>query len=419
MRDLQSGRWGLSRTSYEYYSGELSTTIRPASIPPPVWEESAHALTTFWRSAGIASGERVIWVQDSEPVLLVWRARGDVVAGVALRSEYVRSWVTGMQGFAFGLETPDGRTLFSVPHGKTQAHRILSFANAHWRLTAVPTAKTAEAHSRQTLLLTGLSLVIVLVLTGSYAVVKAVSRELAVAQLQADFVSAVSHEFRSPLTTLRTMSEMLERGRVPGEDRKQLYYGLMSRETQRLHRLVEDLLDFGRMEAGAKPYNMCPTDISKLVPQAVAEFCEDKAASGFDIELRTVAAGTVLGDADALRRAVRNLLENAVKYSGDSRKVSVDVRVQHGHVCIAVEDYGMGIPPADLKRIFHKFERGSAAKASHVQGTGLGLAMVNAILHAHGGSVRVKSEEDRGSTFTLLLPCADAAEQKVAWHASC
>lgn len=172
------------------------------------------------------------------------------------------------------------------------------------------------------------------------------------------------------------------------------------------------------MEAGAKRYDMRPTNVSAVVPQAVAEFCDEKAAAGFDIEIRDMEAAMVLGDADALRRAVRNLLENAVKYSGESRKVNVDVRIERGHVCISVQDFGMGISPADLKRIFHKFERGSAAKASSVQGTGLGLAMVHGILHAHGGCVRVESEENRGSTFTMLLPCVGAPQGEVAWHAS-
>ena len=418
MRDLQAGRWALSRTSYEYYAGELSSITQIAAAPP-LWEEAAHALATFWRSAGIASGERVIWVQDSEPMLLVWRARGDAVAGMAFKADHIQTVAGGLARVC--LRARNTRPAHPVPSPELATNRLIGFCRLPMRTgdsRRYPYRRTAEAHGRQALLLTGLSLVIILVLTGSYAVVKAVSRELAVARLQADFVSAVSHEFRSPLTTLRSMSEMLERGRVPSEERKQRYYGLMARETERLHRLVEDLLDFGRMEAGAKQYDMRPTDVSTLVTQAVAEFCEEKAASGFDIEIRDMAAGTVLGDADALRRAMRNLLENAVKYSADSRKVNVDVRIEHGHVCISVQDYGMGISPADLKRIFHKFERGTAAKASSIQGTGLGLAMVHGILRAHGGSVRVESEENRGSTFTMLLPCAEAAEQRVAWHAS-
>jgi signal transduction histidine kinase len=321
-------------------------------------------------------------------------------------------------GFAFGLETLDHQMILPAPQQKQHADRVLSFANAHWRLTAGAAQPESEPGKRQTLLLTGLWLVIVLVLTGSYAVVKAVSRELAVARLQADFVSAVSHEFRSPLTTLRSMSEMLERGRVPGDERKQRYYSVLSREAQRLHRLVEDLLDFGRMEAGKRQYDMRPTEISTLVSQVVAELSEEHAARGFQIGIREMSPGSVFGDADALRRAVRNVLENAIKYSGDSRRVDVEVGNLEGRVFVSVQDYGMGISRADLRRIFRKFERGSAAKTSSIQGTGLGLAMVHGILRAHGGFVQVESQENRGSTFTLLIPRIAANEESAACHAS-
>jgi signal transduction histidine kinase len=128
--------------------------------------------------------------------------------------------------------------------------------------------------------------------------------------------------------------------------------------------------------------------------------------------------GFVLGDADALRRAVRNLLENAVKYSGESRRVDVEVRNAEGRVSVSVQDYGMGISRADLKRIFGKFERGSAAKASSIQGTGLGLAMVHGIVRAHGGAVRVESEENRGSTFTLVIPSIPMNQESLACRAS-
>ena len=163
-------------------------------------------------------------------------------------------------GFAFGLETLDNQVILPAPKEKTA--RRIERCRLRMRIGGLQPARPsrrARRTKRQPLLLTGLSLVIVLVLTGSYAVVRAVSRELAVARLQADFVSAVSHEFCSPLTTWQSMSEMLERGRVPSEERKQLYYSMISRETQRLHRLVEDLLDFGRMEAGKKQYDMRPT----------------------------------------------------------------------------------------------------------------------------------------------------------------
>jgi signal transduction histidine kinase len=315
------------------------------------------------------------------------------------------------------VETADKRALIRLPAGERRTERVLSFAGQDWRLLAAPTAALIPTGT-QSLLWVGLSLVIVLVLTGSYAVMRSVARELAVARLQTDFVSAVSHEFRSPLTTLRSMSEMLERGRVPSEERKQRYYELMARETGRLHRLVEDLLDFGRIEAGARVYDMRPTDIGAVVPQAVAEFQEEHAAAGFRITVVELQSALILADVEGLRRALRNLLENAVKYSGESRDVRVAVRSDDRHASITVGDAGMGISQQDLRRIFQKFERGAEAKASSIAGTGLGLALVSSIMRAHGGTVHVESTLHRGSTFTLTFPCAAADDSRLACRAS-
>jgi signal transduction histidine kinase len=417
MRDLEAARWPLSRESYSFYWDELMRIVH-AEGAVPLWEESVSELASASRQDGMESGERVIWVSGSQPVLLIWRSRADAVAGLAITGKSVAEWLAGAPGFSFGLVTADGRALIPLPSAEPRSQRILSFANSHWRLVAARTGPVLEPKGAEPLLLAGLWLVIILVVAGSYAVIRAVSRELAVARLQADFVSAVSHEFRSPLTTLRSISEMLERGRVPSQERKQRYYELLARETARLHRMVEDLLDFGRMEAGVHRYQLRPADAAALVSQTISEFQEEHSAAGFEIELSGVRSAPVMADAEALRRAVRNLLDNAAKYSPNSQRIEVEVRVEDGQVCIAVQDHGMGISPEDLKRIFRKFERGAAAKASSIRGTGLGLAMVHAIVRAHHGTVRVESEVNCGATFTLSLPCASAAEQGMAWHAS-
>jgi signal transduction histidine kinase len=415
--DLESGKWPLSRTSYQYYRNEL-VSVASLSAGVPLWEEAVHALASLSRAAGHESGEQVVWVDGSHPLLLIWRSRSGSVAALALTGKHLADEWLGMgRGFSYGIETADRRILVPPHPADRHTERVLSFAGQDWRLLATPTAPVAP-RGTQSLLVAGLSLVIILVLTGSYAVMRAVSRELAVARLQADFVSAVSHEFRSPLTTLRSMSEMLERGRVPTEERKQRYYELMARETGRLHRLVEDLLDFGRMEAGARQYDLRPTDVAVLTSQAISEFQEEVAASGFRIELVEVHAAPVVADMEALRGAVRNLLDNAVKYSGDSREIRVAVRTDGRHVFISVQDRGMGISSQDARRIFRKFERGAEAKASSIAGTGLGLALVSSIMRAHGGAVRVESTLGEGSIFTLSLPSATAADEKVAWHAS-
>jgi signal transduction histidine kinase len=229
-----------------------------------------------------------------------------------------------------------------------------------------------------------------------------------VSRLQSHFVSAVSHEFRSPLTSMRQLSEMLALGRVPGEERREKYYETLVSETRRLQRLVETLLNFGKMEAGAKQYRFEELDAGDLVARVVAEFEPQVAASGRRIELNGAPNGCrIKADPEALAVALRNLVDNALKYSPDQPAVWVEWGPENGCVAIRVRDKGMGIAERERKAIFRKFVRGSAAAAAHVKGTGVGLAMVRHIVVAHGGGIQVASEPGQGSTFTMRLPAVE------------
>jgi two-component system phosphate regulon sensor histidine kinase PhoR len=237
---------------------------------------------------------------------------------------------------------------------------------------------------------------------------RGVNRELHVARLQSDFVSAVSHEFRSPLTSLRSIAELLSHDRLRDEVRKRQSYDVLERETGRLQRLVEDLLDFGRMESGAKQFRTESLDAFALARTAVTEFREEAAQAGVEVDLRLEdAAAMVRADPEALRRAFRNLLENAVKYSPECRTVWVEGRVSHRRVAISVRDRGIGIAGREQREVFQKFVRGSAAKSAGIKGTGIGLSMVRQIVESSGGEIRLESAEGAGSTFTVLLPLVD------------
>jgi signal transduction histidine kinase len=158
------------------------------------------------------------------------------------------------------------------------------------------------------------------------------------------------------------------------------------------------------MEAGSKPYRMQKLDASELVRSVVEEFRLEPAAAGYTIELGLNGAAPVIdADPDALSHAIRNLLDNAVKYSPECRTVRVEVGEEGGRVAIHVRDKGIGIPSSEQKHIFQKFVRGAVAKTSGIKGTGVGLAMVEHIVRAHGGDIHVDSEPGKGSTFTLLL----------------
>jgi signal transduction histidine kinase len=304
----------------------------------------------------------------------------------------------------------DGHRVLGQPTvaGKLQAVRAASDTALPWTLrvsSASPSDDFAQLAGRRRLLLAGLALTAFLVLVSSYLITRAVARELAVARLQSDFVSAVSHEFRSPLTSMCHLTEMLADGDEPGAERRRQYYQVLAGETRRLHRLVEGLLNFGRMEAGAHEYRFETLDPAELVREVVAEFQAQVAANGRNVALQINGSGVrVKADREALSRALWNLLDNAVKYSPDGSTVWVEVGSEAGAVTIRVRDQGVGIPAAERKRIFRKFVRGGSTKTSGVKGTGIGLTMALHIVRAHGGHLRVESEPGRGSTFTILLP---------------
>jgi len=262
-----------------------------------------------------------------------------------------------------------------------------------------------EFSGRRRLLLGGLSLLAVIVGAGGYSVARTFGRELGVMQLQSDFVSAVSHEFRTPLTSLRQLSETLNDGRPLEEERRAKYYQALDRSTRRLQKLVEELLEFGRLESGAAVYRKRDLDPGTLVTSVVDEFEREAADRDYRVELK-IADGlpSVPVDPEAMGRAVWNLLDNAVKYSPACKKILVEVEREGPLLAIRVRDRGLGIPAVEHNEILRKFVRGSAARTLGIKGTGIGLAMVKHIVDAHGGTLRLESAQGEGSTFSILLP---------------
>ncbi len=242
-------------------------------------------------------------------------------------------------------------------------------------------------------------------LVGTYFITRSINKELEIRQLQSDFVSAVSHEFRTPLASLRQLSELLADGRVPSEERRLAYYTGLRRETERLQRLVESLLEFGRMEAGARQYRFESMDPAALVHRVAEEFAQHLADDGYRIDAEAERSlPPIRVDPEAISRALWNLLDNAVKYSPGQRVVRVEATRLDDRVAISVRDRGLGISPNEQRQIFNKFVRAESAKAAGIPGTGLGLAMVQHIVRAHGGEISVESQVGVGSTFTILLP---------------
>ncbi len=420
--DLQNGRWPLDRTLYEFHSAETRRWLTDQSTsqePQSGAFALAAAVESLWEQwhrsrddEGESRGSHSVRFHD-RPILVVWRSSPEGLVGLVAGIGYLESqWRTAGKdlGVAVVLTDRDGLPVLGPsPSAATQqAVRPAADTRLPWTLrvaSADPNADLAELAARRPLVLASLAMMALLVLGGGYFVTRAVTRELAVARLQTDFVSTVSHEFRSPLTAMRHLTELLAGGIVISEARRREYYAVLAHETGRLHRLVENLLNFRRMEAGAIEYRFEPLDPTDLVRQVVAEFQQEIAADEHRIELKTNGAmPSIHADPEALGRALWNLLDNAAKYSPESPLIWVDLGCEGQRVAIQVRDRGQGIPAAERKTIFDKFVRGATAKASGVEGAGIGLSMVHHIVRAHGGDVQLESEPGRGSTFTILLP---------------
>ena len=239
--------------------------------------------------------------------------------------------------------------------------------------------------------------------------IRAVSHELELARMKSDFVSTVSHEFKSPLTSIRQLAEMLQSGRVPSEERRQKYYDVLLEQSERLAMLTDNILSLAKIEEGRGELSFESTDVTVLLSEVVTSIQERVRHEGFEIGLKVERALPLIAvDRTALSQAVTNLIDNAIKYSGDSRKISVSASLEEQAVSIAVQDYGIGIKEEDIDRVFERFYRGGDELTRTVKGSGLGLTLVKEIVAAHRGRVHVESEPGKGSMFSIRLPLPES-----------
>lgn len=240
---------------------------------------------------------------------------------------------------------------------------------------------------------------------GLILTVRLVNRELELARVKTDFVSTVSHELKSPLTSIRQLTEMLYANRVPSEERRFKYYEVLLNESERLSLLTENILDLSCMEKGMKNFYLEKINMDSLLLDVVTGFRDRLQTLNFKIVLEIDQdLPPVFADIESFRLAVRNLIDNAIKYSGPSRRAVVRAEKKGKYLSISVQDFGPGISHAEQKRIFDKFYRCSEAFSRKVKGSGLGLTLVKQVMVAHKGSVEIKSFPGKGSTFILRLP---------------
>ena len=401
---LSEGRYQIDRATFDFYRDTVKLKQTSAST-------LANAVESFWPSWQKQAIGKASWTGEGASYITVWRQMSTRTTAIVANLNTVTAPIVPlMQNLQIRLALEDPSRHFSwgtLPNGAAPVTKTFRETGLPWTLhvfASDPSASSVVSASRRRLMFAGFGLMLLVIATAGYFVVRAVNRELSVARLQSDFVSAVSHEFRTPLTAMCHLTEMLEDGKTP-QDRLPVYYSTLGKETRRLHRMVESLLDFGRMESGRREYRMEDANAAEVVREVFDEFREQVSMGAHRLELRAASGPLpISADRDALALALRNLLDNAVKYSPEDSTVSVSVESRNGLAGISVQDQGAGIPKDEQREVFRKFNRGSSAKKLNVKGTGIGLTMADEIVKAHGGRLELASEPGRGSCFTILLP---------------
>jgi signal transduction histidine kinase len=240
---------------------------------------------------------------------------------------------------------------------------------------------------------------------GVWLTYRNLSREMTLARLKSDFVANVSHELRTPLALIRLYAETLELGRLVAKDKYQEYFRIIREESERLTALINNILDFSRIEAGRKEYEFKETNLAELVHSTLESYRFQIQQNGFAFEENISGdIPPVIVDREAIARSLLNLLNNALKYSKDRKYIGVSLYRSNSRVNLEVQDRGIGIPKNEQEKIFEKFYRCGDALVHNIKGSGLGLSLVRHIARAHGGDVLVESAPEKGSKFTIALP---------------
>ena len=278
----------------------------------------------------------------------------------------------------------------------------------HWEVTAYLLDPGKLNEAAQTLKLT-IGLMICLMIStigvGSCLIIADLKRQLTLARQKTDFVSNVSHELKTPLTSIRMFSELLAEGRVSDSGKRRDYLQIISAEAARLTRLINNVLDFGKMERGEKKYHFVFFDFKELVLEIINSYQPHLEANGFQLNVSLPDQEIpIKGDRDALAQVIMNLISNAEKYGGEAKEITIEISIVHSSIAILkVMDRGLGVPAGSEEKIFEQFYRAHDSLSSGIQGSGLGLTLARQIARAHGGDITYEQRDGGGSCFTLEL----------------
>ncbi len=424
--DLERGRWELAGDQWDYFVATLEDRL--GSPSPPVAESEyaqhlalARELRESFRHQGTLRPDQVYTfalTRGPLPYQTFYAASPfspDSLIGFAADLEWIRAVLLAesrMQTAAEPSLTVELKSGSDRPDDDKANYVRTAFRSLFpfWELSlSLPPAAGLSSGRREALVFGGVIFLVLSVLgLGVFFLVRDASREMEVSRLRTDFVSGVSHELKTPLTLIRLYGETLLYGKGFPEEERNDYYRIITRESERLTHLLENVLDFSRIDRGQKQYQLQQGDLAPVVRQTVEVYGDYLRRRGFSVEVDLQAdLPPIAFDAGAISQAVLNLMDNAAKYSEASRFVSVRLHAEDSRVLLEVQDRGVGIAPGERDKIFQRFYRapGGGRRGGH----GLGLFLVQHIMEAHRGAIEVESEPGRGSRFRLVFPRALAS----------
>ncbi len=388
---VRSGRWWLSYDERRFHDEELRRRL--AHSPDPRLDE-------------LVAIDRIVRGRQTGPFLIhggkaISYDRLQVILHAAVTPLLARA------AFRAAVRDAQNRPVWQdVPGGLPAIEHTAGLrALPGWELAFSPAVESGSLHERRLLWYGLIVLLIMLLMFGLILTARIVRREVELSRLQSEFIAAVTHEFKSPITGIRLLLERIVSGRFPAPGSAAGYHEAIGRETDRLERLVNRVLETQKIQAGQRKYNLAPASIVEIAEAAVQRLRPQAEAQSIAVSLEAPAGIPELPlDRGAISDAVENLLDNAIKYSPSGARVVVSIQIVDGQVSVAVSDEGIGIEKEDLPRVFDKFYRGRRGDRHDVRGTGLGLALVKAAAEGHGGTVTVASAPGKGSRFGLHLP---------------
>ena len=321
------------------------------------------------------------------------------------------SFPTGYSDLIVAVQDRSGNPLFENHPSQGKEFEVtvpLRFAFEDLNFKIMMASDTLERAAKR-LVAVNLSLSVlmtILLTTGIYLALRTISREMKLSRMKSDFVSNVSHELRTPLASIRVFGEFFRLGWVNDPEKSREYGEYIENESRRLTHLVNNILDFSKIESGGKAYDFEKTDVKEIVDETLKTFDVRLVQGGFELVLDGFETDfpPVVVNRDAITQSLVNLIDNAIKYSGSSKKLVIKLGKEENYVTVSVIDFGVGIPREEQERIFDKFYRVSTGLVHDVRGSGLGLSIVKHIMDAHRGKIGVKSQPGAGTTITLYLP---------------